>query len=412
MSKVYYYNAQWLRFFCALLLVFYHSAPEIFSPMSNMATKFYWGAESIGSFATSTFFVLSGFVLTNAYAVLTPTGYGLRGSRAEFIRNRISIIYPIYLLSLAIFLAIAAGNGTLFVVRTGALNQYLGRLPWDSHSTSTGLFSLNLGMNLTLLQAWNPYFLSWNLAAWSLSTLLFFYALFPWLMPRLLNSKKPLTLALLIFALYCFPGVLLSVVKVDGALFTGIIHRNPLLRLPEFMIGILLYRICSEFALFARAFDTKVLIASFVGLGAYLGFAVWLTATGEPYLWYVLHNGLLLPASVFVVIVASHSQPTFSPAWGKRLGNTALSIFALHGPIGALLRLIFGSVGHATTCASIGPSCPGSASFGKHLFLFSFYVVTVVVASLFVQEKVVAPIATALRKRRVGWLAPVSEVAR
>jgi peptidoglycan/LPS O-acetylase OafA/YrhL len=322
-----------------------------------------------------------------------------------------SIIYPIYLLSLAIFLAIAASNGTLSDIRTGSLNQYLGRLPWESHSTSPGLLALNLGMNLTLLQAWNPYFLSWNLAAWSLSTLLFFYILFPWLMPRLLNSKRPMTVALITFALYCLPGVLLSVLKVDGALSTGIIHRNPLLRLPEFMIGILLYRILGGSASTHATFRTKILIACLLGLGVYLGFAAWLTATGEPYVWYVLHNGFLLPASVFIVIVASHSKPIFSSAWGKRLGNTALSIFALHGPIGALLRLIFGSVRHATACIPNGQSCP-NASFSKQLFLFLFYVATVVVTSLFVQEKVVAPLATALRKRNVSWADPASEAAR
>ncbi|MBB5504281.1 hypothetical protein [Paraburkholderia atlantica] len=47
----------------------------------------------------------------------------------------------------------------------------------------------NAVLQLLLLQAWNPFYLSFNISSWSLSTLFFFYLLFPALAPRLLSMR-------------------------------------------------------------------------------------------------------------------------------------------------------------------------------------------------------------------------------
>src|SRR5437763_7722349 len=83
-----------VRFFAAILVVFYHYTGHIFQ-------SFPWiqGAIEIGYYAVSIFYVLSGFVLVYSYS--NPQG-AFRGSRRAFWIGRFARIYPAYLLAFAL----------------------------------------------------------------------------------------------------------------------------------------------------------------------------------------------------------------------------------------------------------------------------------------------------------------------
>jgi len=136
-----------------------------------------------GGTGVGVFFVLSGFILSYVYAdkfASHSIGYG------KFMFARISRVYPLHLVTLLVY-------GTL-----GAAGLLL-LLPQDNHYT----FILNLG----LLQAWGfTDLVSWNEPAWSISTELFAYLLFPFLI-------GPLTKAgwRMLIAAACLCGVWLTV---------------------------------------------------------------------------------------------------------------------------------------------------------------------------------------------------------
>lgn len=163
---------------------------------------------SAGAVGVSFFFILSGFVL----AWSTRAG----GRLGTFWRRRLARVYPLHLVTavLAVVLILAA-------------------LP------SAELSTPQVVLNLLLLHSWNPdvhYSQSLNPVSWSLACEAFFYALFPLLMPavRRLGAR----------GLYAV-GLLCVVAVVVVPLLVGdpAVHYVPAVRLPEFVLGIVLARL-------------------------------------------------------------------------------------------------------------------------------------------------------------------------
>jgi peptidoglycan/LPS O-acetylase OafA/YrhL len=101
--------------------------------------------------AVTTFFVLSGFVLTRSYATTVWT----RTDALRYALGRVARVYPVYLLSLAVV-------GPFILA-----DQMPGKAGY-------------LAAHLLLVQAWlGALPVNWNTPAWSLSCEMFFYAVFP-----------------------------------------------------------------------------------------------------------------------------------------------------------------------------------------------------------------------------------------
>src|SRR5690606_979767 len=100
--------------------------------------------------------------------------------------------------------------------------------------------ALNFVLQLLMLQAWNPLYLTFNPPLWSISTLFFFYLTFPWLAPRLMRLRHKGLWLVAIGVLYLLPPLWAIQQDAYGIPYTGLLHRMPLLRLPEFIAGILL----------------------------------------------------------------------------------------------------------------------------------------------------------------------------
>ncbi len=196
-----------LRFFAAMMVVVYHSAGLFGLPRIEA---------QLGQ-GVSFFFVLSGFILTYVYPRLDD----LQAVR-KFWRARIARIWPAH----------AAAFALGFVLFPYA---------WDTRTAIP---------NLLMLQAWIPmstYYFSYNSVSWSISTELFFYLAFPFLIRRWETtwSVKLIASLLILIALviianrWSLPLYGNRAHGSDGRLVTqhGLLYIGPLARLFEFVLG-------------------------------------------------------------------------------------------------------------------------------------------------------------------------------
>lgn len=165
----------------------------------------------------SIFFMLSGFVLAYTY-----TGQlSAPGALGRFAEARFARIYPLYFLAMWL--------------------SYPFR-----HPTGGQILAC-----LTMTQAWNPWrpdlYEAWNFTAWTLSVEALFYVGFP-LMLKILQHRRLRTL-------YCVMACLLAIMVLghtSGDAAAGSLPTNPallkmlrwtplpVLRLPEFLLGVVL----------------------------------------------------------------------------------------------------------------------------------------------------------------------------
>ena len=143
-----------------------------------------------GYLGVDLFFVLSGFVISMSYAAILASSE--RRPVLTFIRNRVTLIYPLLMLT------------TLIAIAIWGLGRQLGRTEWGGPQIeATGILP-----NLVGIQQWVAV-PSINSPSWSVSAELFSYGLFAvvaWLAhSRGLGSQRQLTLTafgiLLVFIL-------------------------------------------------------------------------------------------------------------------------------------------------------------------------------------------------------------------
>ena len=209
-----------LRFLAALCIFLLHASDHGF--VSHQLSTYFDFSKSV-----SFFFVLSGFVLSYAYhskKLILPI----------FYLDRISRVWPITFISL------------IFTVLFLPSNLYL-PFPQSSSSPALVLFS-----NILCLQSLIPipsFYFGYNAVAWSISTEIFFYFLFPYL--NRLNCKKILLLLVGNILIVSTISYFLSFTAVpffsqnylDSLSLHGIAYIHPFFRLPEFIFGILAYKL-------------------------------------------------------------------------------------------------------------------------------------------------------------------------
>lgn len=157
-----------------------------------------------GDCGVAFFFMLSGFVLSRRYGSEIREGSFQYG---RFLKRRFMKLYPLHLLCLVFFLALARPRLDLSVL-----------------------------LNVLLLQSWVPrsdYYFSCNSVSWFLSCLFFCYLLFPFAYRRVSRWWVSLVLVVYIAVLLLTPYE-----KVNAILYV-----NPLVRFVDFYIGIALARI-------------------------------------------------------------------------------------------------------------------------------------------------------------------------
>ena len=395
----------WLRFLLALYLVAFHTVIQY--PAERGVHLFH--IFDFGGFATSTFFILSGFVLTHVYLrerVDGRTDAGIKGGARAFLVKRFANIYPIHLISLALILATA---GLSVHSTREVMSVVFSPDMFTPHMMNARECSVMLVLQILLLQAWYPYYLAFNYPAWSLSTLAFFYLSFPFVSVRLLRCRNAPGMMLVMWLLCLALPVTAIVAGWHDALIEGMLHINPLVRLPEFMAGIFAYRLfrtpSGKLAGFVAEWRAPIL----AGVLIVFGMGAWSYAYGSENWKYLLHNGALMPVQA-LLIVACATSPFSHNAWltrlSQRLGNAALSIFVLH----AVIFKVFNGVeklvrtpyslsycaGHMRACVA------ASHEVSIELKYFPVFLCVTVVASVFFQERVVGPVRQSIEKRLLG----------
>ena len=312
-----------LRFVTALHVFLFHleAARIVYAPEPVRMLA------SVGYVGVSWFFVLSGFILTYAYE-------GRTLALVDFWRARLARVYPAYFVSLCF--AAPLFIYVCFYTKLGSDQAWIAKI--GEHIV------LSASLVLVLMQAWVPAAaLSFNPVGWSLSAEAFFYLAFPLLLPALARlSRGGLYAALLGAGLASIALSLAYVAWMPDAVasptyamndltWLNVLRFNPLVRLPEFVIGI-----CGAL-LFLRHRLSERWAAPLVaaGLGALLAGTV--CADRIPYA--VMHNGLLsLPfvAIIYGVALRPRWSLPLEWRWFRGLGEISYSFFLTHGLVIAI----------------------------------------------------------------------------
>jgi peptidoglycan/LPS O-acetylase OafA/YrhL len=284
---------------------------------------FWWRGLMLAPISVSYFFVSSGFLL--AY------NYSERVDRREmnyrrFFLGRCARLLPVY------FLGLLIAFPSLF---------------WPSPHFSLGKAALTV----FLVQAWSPHSaLYWNPPAWALSSLAFFYMSLPILLALTRSASKRACLSLAALAwstslalslayVYWSPDGLHDVNNHTAGYWLYILKYNPLVRLPEFFVGVMAGRLF----LLTGGLKPKTSTAIFL-VGCALLLSGLLLGHKLPYP--IINSGLLAP--LLALIVSSLASGglgarLFRPKWFILLGQSSFCLYMLHWPIWNLAHQIFAS---------------------------------------------------------------------
>lgn len=208
-----------------------------------------------GAIGMSFFFVLSGFVMAWA---------SRNGMKDNYYRSRIARIFPAYLI--------------MGLITAPFLFEY-----------NTTQISTYILLFLTTAQSWFPdSFSQWNFGgSWSVSTEMFFYFVFPLLLPVI--KKRPVV-ALGIAVLISSIIIPTSMILTNSAAFPRY-YVSPIHRLPEFVAGVAIG------CIFSRGFRiTKLNNTLFILAIASLFFISPTNNNG-----WMQNNYITLPATCFIV---------------------------------------------------------------------------------------------------------------
>jgi peptidoglycan/LPS O-acetylase OafA/YrhL len=299
-----------LRFYAAMHIVLLHTLRAGWLP-PEVARLTKWGAST-----ASLFFILSGFILTYAYAA--PHG-GLRVPTREFLRRRLVRLYPVAMVCHLIALPLVWNA-------YGPVERWL-----RAAATAGGVQAF-----------WPAFANSFDSPAWSLSYLAVGYLLLPsvlrrtaeWTPRRLVGGMAVLWAAMLA------PGVAYVIAQPANPLWRTALFTFPLVRLPEFLFGVLLARL-----LLAREWPRA---PAWVAPAAAAALAATLVLT-PAVLFPMNHNGLWAPLhAVFLWALAVGSagwmHAILGAAPSRRLGEASLAIYLLHVPLYAWMLRLAGDV--------------------------------------------------------------------
>ncbi|MCB9046584.1 MAG: acyltransferase [Chitinophagales bacterium] len=199
-----------LRFFFALMVFFSHL--WFLKDETPFLQHLYDDIFYEGYIGVSFFFILSGFVLGYSYHDKILCG---ETRFAQFWLARFARIYPLHLLTLLIAIPLSF---------KGALTEWITR------------FVLNLFLIQSFVPSDDIYFY-FNSVSWSISDEWFFYIMFPFIV-FLLYKRKYIKVAPVILLLI---PIMLYLAK--EAYHEKYFYINPLLRIGDFVIGVILYRL-------------------------------------------------------------------------------------------------------------------------------------------------------------------------
>jgi len=294
-----------LRFIAAFMVVMYHFG----RPKAPLA---FHNVIAHGFVAVTLFFVLSGFILSYSYS---NTRGEMKVSSRDFWVARLARIYPVYLLGFLLF--------------TPYVSERL-RALGVADSQNIGAYG---AAALGLAQAWLTACVGvWNPPSWSLSAEAFFYLMFPFIGPYILAlSRRRLIIAAIIFWLLSLSAQLMH--ALGHHLSQDFWAFNPLLRFPEFLLGIVLGRFWMIRV--PGRFDAYAPILSVLAMGGL--FAVLALDIDED--WFL--NGPTAPIMMLLIYSLAMGRGRLAKVLASKplvlLGESSYSLYILHWPLWLLI---------------------------------------------------------------------------
>lgn len=296
-----------VRFLAALRVAVYH-----FVPWSD---KGYWWRGLLATpISVTYFFVSSGFLLAYNYSERSDAR---QMDSTRFLLGRVARLLPVYFLGLLVAVPLLFQQPANFSLRKATLTVFL-------------------------LQSWFPNSaLYWNTPAWALSDLAFFYLCLPILLKLTRRASRRTCLFVGGFAWAISVGLAVAYVYLnpDGltqlnpprspGFWLYVLKYNPLVRLPDFIVGIMAGRFFLVTGGFRRQISSAVFLAS---TSVLLGFLL----LGHLITYPVINSGLLAP--LLAVIIGSlasggHAADFFKQPWFVALGQCSFCLYMLHIPL-------------------------------------------------------------------------------
>jgi peptidoglycan/LPS O-acetylase OafA/YrhL len=297
-----------IRFFAAFNVLLFHlwNGKNI-EPHNWVAT----GIISSGFVGVSFFFLLSGFILAYAYDRKRVSNLGLR----NFWTARFARIYPVYVLSLA--------------------------------TSAAWFFTFPLGPKLipalkviTMTQAITPTdAMAWNYPAWTMTTEVCFYLLFPFVAPLIarLSTRGLIRFAVVFWLVQiAFPISYMAIAPDHihhatssyGAFWLNLMKFNPVPHIPEFLVGLALgYRFAA-----ATPNPRRGDLLAAAGLALSLGMLAF--SVHIPYV--LMHSGLMIPPFSLLMYGLAEGR-VLSRIFGIGLlylpGEASYSLYILQVPV-------------------------------------------------------------------------------
>jgi peptidoglycan/LPS O-acetylase OafA/YrhL len=292
------------RFIAACFFILYHiraSEIPLLKPLTDLTP-----------YMISFFFILSGFVMTMVY--YQP---GKRFNYRDFWVARVSRIYPIHLLSLALACIHYA--------------DVLGKIKPLEYFSAVFLF-----------QAWIPrYALTFNFPAWTLAVEMFFYLLFPFLI--LFTVRQPLRRMIWIsLAIWTVNQIFRQVLIHSGyGVDPAFIAYFPLLHLDAFLLGLvggMWFLTEGKKAIINPAVNSLLMLAS-------TGIIVFLVVVFSIGTRLGAINGFFSPLFVVIILTLCYDRTVISrflsQKWIVRLGESSYSLYIFHIPVLWIISDIF-----------------------------------------------------------------------
>ncbi|WP_316396924.1 acyltransferase [Bradyrhizobium sp. 33ap4] len=280
----------------------------------------------------SFFFVLSGFILHYNYRSFTSVGAVKR-----FVVARIARIWPVHFACLVLF----------FVI----LPHDLWYIPWPRPTLLTLLIP-----NLLLVQSWIPaksFYLSLNGVSWSISNELFFYLALPLIVT---NLRKPLAILglsvgiVLLFCLLVEQNGISCDFNAGEITAYGLIYANPLVRIFEFVMGVLAARLFLDRRVrfegtLAEVSALATVVAFLVLCPAIAAMPSFIASTGSAFAFWFLNCGGVVFFALLIYSLAGNAgaiSRTLSARWLVFLGEISFSIYMTHQILNRAWDVYFG----------------------------------------------------------------------
>ena len=269
--------------------------------------KWYRHIFSKGYLGVSFFFILSGFILSLNYK---KRFLKKKISLGQFWIARIARIYPLHVFTLILSLPVFFSE------------SFTAPIAWAGRFLS----------NLFLVQSFVPIeevYFGFNAVSWSISNELFYYVMFPFLLLLLYKKRQLLFIFILLVV-----TLLLVMLMAPETQHIYLFAINPLFRITDFILGILLYSLYEK-GIFSRLFTNKK-SATFIETGGFILLAGFLIF--HSYIPFGLRLSMYYWIPMMIIILSFAYQAGKISLWLSHrhfilLGEISFSFYMLHGLI-------------------------------------------------------------------------------